>query len=393
MFGYKKIVIADYERGLKFEDRRLVAVLDPGVHGYFDWSGRIAVNVVNIEKPRLQLDQADFLIAHAREDIAAHFERVELSMDELAVVYRNRQMIDLVPPGKSAVFWTLDDAVEIHRIDVAEELSVTESLARELLVYNPVTAKRYLTVQEIADYETGQLIVDGVLTQTLAPGFHAFWTVNRHVLVRVTDNRVQSLEVNGQEILTRDKVSLRINLMANYRITDADVARQAHRDIGDHLYRELQFALRQIVATHDLAHLLANKGEIDKVVFRHTTEAMADKGIALSSVGVRDIILPGDMKQILNRVVEAEKIAEANVIRRREETAATRSLLNTAKLMENNPTLLRLKELEVLENVTGKIDQITVFGGLDGLMNDVINIGKPGKRKLTSDNGTAGSGS
>lgn len=91
-------------------------------------------------------------------------------------------------------------------------------------------------------------------------------------------------------------------------------------------------------------------------------------------MGVKDVILPGDMKEILNQVVEAEKVAQANVIRRREETAATRSLLNTAKLMDDNPTLLRLKELEMLEKVTEKVDRLTVFGGLDGVLNDTVRI-------------------
>ena len=86
------------------------------------------------------------------------------------------------------------------------------------------------------------------------------------------------------------------------------------------------------------------------------------------------IILPGDMKAILNRVVETEKAAQANVIKRREETAAARSLLNTARLMDENPTLMRLKELEVLEKVTEKVDKLTVFGGLDGVLNDTVRI-------------------
>ena len=73
-------------------------------------------------------------------------------------------------------------------------------------------------------------------------------------------------------------------------------------------------------------------------------------------------------------MVEAEKVAQANVIKRREETSATRSLLNTARLMDDNPTLMRLKELEVLEKVTEKVDKLTVFGGLDGILKDTVRI-------------------
>jgi regulator of protease activity HflC (stomatin/prohibitin superfamily) len=93
-------------------------------------------------------------------------------------------------------------------------------------------------------------------------------------------------------------------------------------------------------------------------------------------VGIKDLILPGEMKEILNQVVQAEKAAQANVIRRREETSATRSLLNTAKLMEGSPVLLRLKELETLEKVTEKIDKLTVFGGLEGVLQGLVRIAK-----------------
>ena len=103
---------------------------------------------------------------------------------------------------------------------------------------------------------------------------------------------------------------------------------------------------------------------------------IADYGIVLKTVGARDIVLPGEMKAILAKVVEAEKLAEANLIRRREETQATRSLHNTAKVMEGNATLLRLKELEVLERITAQISVLNVYGGLDGVMNDMVKIPK-----------------
>ena len=76
----------------------------------------------------------------------------------------------------------------------------------------------------------------------------------------------------------------------------------------------------------------------------------------------------------LNQVVEAEKAAQANLIKRKEETAATRALHNTARMIEDNPTLMRLKELEVLEKVSEQIDNITVFGGLDGIMKELAHV-------------------
>lgn len=102
--------------------------------------------------------------------------------------------------------------------------------------------------------------------------------------------------------------------------------------------------------------------------------AIEGHGVRLLGVGIKDVILPGEMKEILNGVVLAEKQAQASVIRRREEANATRSQLNTAKLIEDNPVLMRLKELEALEKVTEKIDTLTVFGGLDGVLKQLVTI-------------------
>jgi regulator of protease activity HflC (stomatin/prohibitin superfamily) len=101
---------------------------------------------------------------------------------------------------------------------------------------------------------------------------------------------------------------------------------------------------------------------------------MAAIGLEVSEIALKDVILPGDMREILNRVVAAQKEAEANVIRRREETNATRSLLNTAKIMAENPVMLRLKELEALESIAGKVDKLTVMNGTAGLMNDLVKL-------------------
>ncbi len=194
--------------------------------------------------------------------------------------------------------------------------------------------------------------------------------------VELVDTRLQTMEVGGQEILSRDKVGLRLNLAATWRYTDVLRAFASLNKPVEHLYRELQFGLRAAVGTRSVDELLDNKQIIDEVVSAHVARKLDGFGIEVGAVGVKDIVLPGEMKTILAQVVEAQKSAEANVIRRREETAATRSLLNTAKVMEDNPTALRLKELETLERVAERIDRISVFGGLDEVLNGLVKIGR-----------------
>src|SRR5262249_35252818 len=96
-------------------------------------------------------------------------------------------------------------------------------------------------------------------------------------------------------------------------------------------------------------------------------------GLQVAALGIRDLILPGDMKELMNKVTEAKKAAEANLITRREETAALRSQANTARLLADNPTLLRLREREVLEKVVAS-GKLSVVLGEKGLAERVMNL-------------------
>jgi regulator of protease activity HflC (stomatin/prohibitin superfamily) len=121
-------------------------------------------------------------------------------------------------------------------------------------------------------------------------------------------------------------------------------------------------ALREYVGGLTLDELLDKKDTIAEFILKNTAQKVAFLGIEVKSCGVRDIILPGDMKDIMNQVLMAEKKAQANIIMRREETASMRSLLNTAKLMEENETLWKLKEMEYVEKIADKIGSISVAG-------------------------------
>lgn len=169
----------------------------------------------------------------------------------------------------------------------------------------------------------------------------------------------------GQEIMTKDKVTLRVNLVVAYLVIDSIKAVTVVSDHSQALYREAQLVLRAAVGTRMLDALLADKESVSGEVRNALTARATDFGVVIKSVGLKDIILPGEMKTILNQVIEAEKSAQANLIRRREETAAARSQANTAKLLAENPTLARMKELEQLGEFLSGTRSTFVFGGGD----------------------------
>jgi regulator of protease activity HflC (stomatin/prohibitin superfamily) len=218
------------------------------------------------------------------------------------------------------------------------------------------------------------LTVEGVLQVQLAPGAHAFWKVGRTVAVKQIDLRQRTHEVTGQEILTKDRVTIRVNLSADFRVTDPVKAIGAVKDFDQALHRALQLAFRKTLGALTLDRLLAEKVNVDAEAADRVRTHMAGIGIEVGEIALKDVILPGELREILTAVVAAEKQAEANVIRRREETNATRSLLNTAKVMAENPVMLRLKELEALETIAGKVEHLTVHNGTEGLMSDLVKL-------------------
>lgn len=378
MFGYNRQVVAQNERALVFRNRSLHKIVESGVYRYFDFLGRVQWQVYDLTQPAFNHPQLDVLLVENAELMARHFDVYELAIDQVGLVYRNGRLVDILAPETRTVYWKGPVTIEVRIHQIASDAEIPRDLARQLVRARDaqlLSAVRQVVLPvEIGSEHVGLLLVDGALLRTLPPGVYAFWRFNHQVQVEQTETRIQSMDVSGQEILTRDKVSLRVNLATQYRITDPVRARQTSVNVMQTLYGALQFALRQAIGTKTLDVLLSNKSELDGMMTETVAAETRTYGIEVVSVGVKDIILPGEMKDILNQVVQAEKAAQANVIKRREETAATRSLLNTARLMDENPTLLRLKELETLEKVTEKVDRLTVFGGLDGVLQDTVKI-------------------
>jgi regulator of protease activity HflC (stomatin/prohibitin superfamily) len=316
------------------------------------------------------------LIARTHPEVAAeHFEIVQTGPTEVAIVSLDGEPSWRVLPNSTRAFWKTVTRVEVERIDAGTEVRV----AKRHLDRIDLKSTQLIVHDIVQAHEAGLLFVDGKLTERLPAGRHAFWAVGRTVRIAKVDLRPGPLEVTAQEILTKDRVGIRVTLTAFTRVVDPEKAALAASDVPGTVYRLVQFAIREAVATRTLDEILSARDTIDREVRAFVTARAADLGVEIGEIGVKDVILPGDVRELLNKVVEAERTAKANLIRRQEETAATRSLLNTARLMEDNPLLLRLKELEALEKLVEKVGRIDVHtgnaaGGFDALLQNLYRL-------------------
>lgn len=368
----KKIAIGSTERGILFRDKQFAQILEPGTYRYWNPLKRTMVQVFDIARePELRAGITQLLVKEFSPAIEKCLCKVTTGPREVAIVYLNARARAIVQPGEERLFWRGLSDISIRRYSIQDQYEIDRETMRDLGEIDDDSA--ILRVR-IPEESVGLLFESELLVRQLSAGQYGFWKPQRELMVSIQDTRITALEVSGQEMLTKDKVSLRANVATMYRIKDAVAAARSAVDVNAELYRNVQLALRQAVGEKTLDELLENKEQLNRGIAADIAAPLERMGVELVRIGIKDIILPGEMRTLLNQVVEAEKAAAAQNIRRREETAATRSLLNTARMMESNPVLMRLKELEAVERISEKIGSLTVYDGLEGVMRGLVAL-------------------
>lgn len=357
------------ERVLVLADERPVRYLRPGRHWVVNLNPLRRIATLRLGTGALVARlKAEHLALVPAEDLKV----LRLAPHARAVVSVAGRAVRWLGPGEHQV-WTVErtvrngsrepiPSVEIEILDVSGV--VATPLRDEVRALAPASDYVETTVPSGA---AGVRYVDGVLDEVLGPGRHASWTALRKVSHAVIDLRERVVAVNAQEVMTKDHVTLRLNLAAEHRVADVKRLATVAREADEVLYLAVQVAAREAVASRTLDELLATRDALAGVIAESVAERAESVGLRLLRLVLKDVVLPGEMKTLLNRVIEARTKAEANVILRREETAAARSLAQTARVLAENPLMLRLKELEAYAELAGKVGQVHVMLGQDAL--------------------------
>jgi regulator of protease activity HflC (stomatin/prohibitin superfamily) len=201
----------------------------------------------------------------------------------------------VLAPGKRQVYWRGPVEVNVVRYDISKEFEIPSGIAQLLVrAQQPLAAQVAEAVSsvEVPDTAVGLLTVDGELVKVLEPGLHAFWKFQRALKTELVDRRVQTMEVAGQEILTRDKVTLRVSLTALWRLIDVVKARSTLSNFVEFTCKELQLALREAVGTRMLDELPGERGMLDREIGAAVRPKLAEHGIAIHSVTVLEPTRP-----------------------------------------------------------------------------------------------------
>ena len=350
-----KVTIKNDERGLLFKDGNYVKCLKPGKYSLNPFV-KYTVALADVNK-MFETAGKNLNIFLEDQELLKELTVVDVKDYEITLHFEDGRLIEVLKSGKYA-FWKVLKKHDFLTIDTRNP----EVQDIDGPIYNSPKLSGVVGYFDVESHEKGILYYNNVVQKTLDPGRYFFWKSPVQTTVKKIDLRQQQLDMTGQEIMTEDKITLRLNFVCHYKITNPLKVVEI-KSLEDQLYIVLQLILREYVGGMKLDDLLIKKQEIGSYVLEKLKEISSNYGVEFLFAGVKDIILPGEIKDILNTVLIAEKKAQANVITRREEVASTRSLLNTAKLMEENQTLYRLKELEFLEKICEKIGNVSLTGG------------------------------
>lgn len=346
------IIIKQNELGYLMKNGQFVKILTSGKYKIYSFLGQSIIKVSSIGI----VDAKEIPIDILKEDEFFKNNTVhnEASNTILTLHYINHLFADAIL-NEEHYYWNLFEKHSFQYIDM-KQIYFNNEFPVKLFSYIP---KEYYVDIDVESGEAVLLYLNGKFEKILSCGTHYLWNTVP-VSYKIYDLKAQQLEISGQEILTADKVSVRLSFILNFKIVDPVKISEEIKNLNNQLYQFVQLILREYIGKYNLDELLNQKNEISQYISKKLKENEKRFYVEFLESGIRDIILPGNIRDIMNTVLIAEKTAQANVISRREEVASTRSLLNTAKLMDENTTLYKLKELEYIERICDKVGSISL---------------------------------
>jgi len=229
--------------------------------------------------------------------------------------------------------------------------------------WNYATGRREYSrgVITVYEYERGLLYRGGRLEKVLEAGRHRIWPFS-HAKIEVVDVRRASAQIANQKLLTSDQITVTLNIVADYEIVDVAAAVHKVANYQTQLYEDTQLAARNVVGASTVDELLENRLAINAQLLEAVAPLAAEYGLRVPAVAIKDVVLAPKVRDLLMKEAEAKRVASAMLIGAREEVAAMRALANAARMAQENPALLRLRELEVARSLASNAGNTLVMG-------------------------------
>ncbi len=351
----RKVTVHANEIGVEIKNGKFSKILESGV--YYVWGNREII--VQNNYARIQFANMDKNAFAKSKSVANKVYEKVIDSDEVLIHFVDGIYCDWCIGAARNFYWKNAGVYTFKSMDIksiiVDETEVERSVLEKMV-------GEYLKKVKVDEGMVALVFVDGKFYRKLEAGIYFYWNIVNDVAVKIYDTRVLSLNLTKQELVTLDKVTLRLNATVEYAFTDIVKYAAEVKDGLTVLYQKAQLALREAVSEMKLDDLLSDREQLTKKILGSIKSSTENLYIDIKSAAVVDVVLPGEVRDIMNTVLVAEKKAQASNIARREEVASTRTLLNTAKLMDENKTLYHLKELEYIEKICAGAGKLTIGG-------------------------------
>lgn len=199
------------------------------------------------------------------------------------------------------------------------------------------------------EWQRGVVYRLGRFTNTRGAGL--YWIIPGFESVRRVDVRIHTVKLETQETVSRDGVAVRVNAVVWYKVSDPATAVNAVVDAHSAVLQASETALRDTLGQYDLDALLKHRDQVNAKIFYLLKRASKRWGLDVEAVEMRDLDIPETMQRALAREAEASREAKARMIKAQGEAAASATLVEAARAIEQVPTAFELRRLQTLSEI------------------------------------------
>ncbi|MDD3647275.1 MAG: slipin family protein [Candidatus Dojkabacteria bacterium] len=242
-----------------------------------------------------------------------------------------------------------------------------------------------LNIRQVSQFQSGVLFTMGKFSRMLGPGWHVIIPIFQSM--KIVDLRIKAHEVEGQETMTKDNVSVHVNAVIYYKIVDASKSVIEVEQADWAVSQLAQTTMRNVIGEATLDEVLAHRDKLSRrieEIVDHTSEKW---GVAIETVELKDIVLPKNLKRTMAKVAEAERERDANILKAEGEVIAAKSLAEAASIIAEKPGALHLRTLNSINDISSDQSNTVVFAVPMEILRAIEGFGKymRGKKQDTSE--------
>jgi len=221
------------------------------------------------------------------------------------------------------------------------------------------------------------------------PGYFAVVPILDRVAYTI-DQRIRTTAFGAESCLTRDTVPVNVDAIAFWIVRDAERAALEVQDYDEAVILSAQTQLRDAIGKHDLAELIQSRVELGHGLKLALEQKMANWGIQVQSVEIRDVIIPAALEDAMSRQAQAERERQARIILGTAETEIAHKFVEAADAYRDHPEAMNLRAMNMLyESIVKRGSLMVVPSGLADSLNVPSLLGLAGAARLVPHHGAA----